>query len=413
MTDLISVDDALDRILKNFYPKPEEYCNLHNAYGRIISRDIAALSDLPPFTNSSMDGFAVISADVAAATRSDPVELTVDYDIPAGSFPQKLITSGHSARIMTGASLAPGADAVIPVENTDSLRNDPACIFPFSVKVFSNVAKGDNIRPKGMDIKKGDPLIQKSSRLRPQEISALAALGISKIPVYQRPRIAILSTGDELVEPGESLPPGKIHESNSYSLLGLSKDLGCDVLYLGIAPDDRVEIKNQLDRCVSQGIDLIITSAGVSVGAFDYVKEVIESAGHINFWRVNMRPGKPVAFGEYRSIPLIGLAGNPVSAFVGFLVFIRPVILRISGVQNVFPAYIPMKIDSAVESDGRQSYLRANANLIDGEWFAHPASHQGSGNVLSMVNSNALLLIPPGVKSLPANSIVNTWYLEK
>ena len=412
MTDLISVENALDRILKNFYPKPEELCNLQDAYGRIISRDITALSDLPPFTNSSMDGFAVITADVASATRSHPIELIVDYDIPAGSFPQKSVISGHAARIMTGAAVPSGADTVIPVENTDSLRNDPACTFPFRVKVFSNTSIGENIRPRGMDIKKGDPLIQKSSRLRPQEISALAALGISRVPVHQKPKVAILSTGDELVEPGESLPPGKIHESNSYSLYGLSKDLGCEVLYLGIAPDDKVEIKNQLDRCVSQGIDLIITSAGVSVGAFDYVKEVIESDGHINFWRVNMRPGKPVAFGNYRSIPLIGLAGNPVSAFVGFLVFIRPVILKISGVKKIFPTFIPMKIDAAVESDGRQSYLRANAALIDGEWIAHPASHQGSGNVLSMVNSNALLIIPPGVKSLPVNSLVNTWYLE-
>lgn len=167
-----------------------------------------------------------------------------------------------------------------------------------------------------------------------------------------------------------------------------------------------------MDLCVSQGIDLIITSAGVSVGAYDYVKEVIEAAGRIEFWKVNMRPGKPVAFGNYRSIPIIGLAGNPVSAFVGFLVFIRPVILKISGIEKLDPEFIPMRIDSAVESDGRQSYLRATAILKDGEWIAHPASHQGSGNVLSMVNSNALLIIPPGVKSLPANSKVQTWLLE-
>ncbi len=263
-----------------------------------------------------------------------------------------------------------------------------------------------------MDVKKGEPIISKSSSLRPQEVSALAAMGIFRIPVHQRPRVAILSTGDELISPEKSLPPGKIHESNSYSLYGLAKDLGCEVINLGIAPDDRDEIKNQLDRCVSQEIDLIITSAGVSVGAFDYVKDVIESSGHIDFWRVNMRPGKPVAFGDYRSIPLIGLAGNPVSAFVGFLVFIRPVILKISGVKKIFPELTSMKIDAPVESDGRQSYLRANAALVNGEWIAHPASHQGSGNVLSMVNSNALLIIPPGVKSLPVNSWVRTWLLE-
>ena len=348
----------------------------------------------------------------ASASPSNPVQLIVDYDIPAGSFPHEKITPGHAARIMTGAALPPGAEAVIPVENTDSLRNDSACTFPFFVSVNSSVSAGENIRPRGMDVKKGEPIISKSSSLRPQEVSALAAMGIFRIPVHQRPRVAILSTGDELISPEKSLPPGKIHESNSYSLYGLAKDLGCEVINLGIAPDDRDEIKNQLDRCVSQEIDLIITSAGVSVGAFDYVKDVIESSGHIDFWRVNMRPGKPVAFGDYRSIPLIGLAGNPVSAFVGFLVFIRPVILKISGVKKMFPELTSMKIDAPVESDGRQSYLRANAALFNGEWIAHPASHQGSGNVLSMVNSNALLIIPPGVKSLPVNSWVRTWLLE-
>lgn len=411
MTDLISVDDAINRILNSISSKGEELSVLMDSYGRYLSRDVRALTDLPPFTNSSMDGFAVIASEIKTASPSLPVELIADFDIPAGSHPTQTIYPGHAARIMTGAPLPPGADAVIPVENTDSIRHEENKSFPFPVKVFSCVSTGENIRPKGMDIKNGEILIRKSTRLRPQEISALAALGITQVPVVQRPKVAILSTGDELITPEVTLEPGKIHESNSYSLIGLAKELGCEVRNLGIAPDDREEIKKRLDQCVSQKIDLIITSAGVSVGAYDYIKEVIEASGRIDFWRVNIRPGKPVAFGNYHSIPLVGLAGNPVSAFVGFLIFIRPIILKMFGVANLEPDLIPMRIDAAIESDGRQSYLRANAYFKGGEWIAHPASHQGSGNVLSMVNSNALLIIPPGVKSLPADSKVHTWLL--
>lgn len=412
MSELISVQEALDRILETFNANPEEICGLDQAYDRVISRDVAAISDLPPFTNSSMDGFAVRSVDLASASEEEPVELVVDYDIPAGSHPVFEVFSGHAARIMTGAPLPPGADAVIQVERTSSLRHESRIDFPFRIQVFSPVKNGENIRPKGMDITKGETLIRKSSRLRPQEISALAAIGIHQVPVYRQPRIAILSTGDELVSPQTELTPGKIHESNSYSLIGLSRALGCQVFNLGIVADQKVEIEKKLNECVHLGVDLIITSAGVSVGAFDYVKDVIESAGEINFWRVNMRPGKPVAFGNFRSIPLIGLAGNPVSAFVGFLIFVRPVILKLSGITDLLPKIVRMTLDAPIESDGRQSYLRANAHYSNGVWVAHPASHQGSGNVLSMVNSNTLLIIPSGVKSLPINAIVDAWLLD-
>jgi molybdopterin molybdotransferase len=412
LTDLLPVDQALTTILSAFQSAPEELVPLKDAYFRVLSRDINASTDLPPFTNSSMDGFAVISRDTSSASYENPVSLTVDYDIPAGSNPEKTILPGHAARIMTGAPVPQGADAVVQVELTDSSRHDSLIKFPFILKVSSSVESGENIRLKGMDTHKGEPVLKGSSRLRPQEISALASFGFHHVPVHRTPRLAILSTGDELVPPEKPLLPGKIHESNSYSLEGLSKSMGCEVINLGIVADDKNEIKQKLDLCCELKIDLIITSAGVSVGAFDFMKEVIENNGKIDFWRVNMRPGKPIAFGSYRGIPLIGLAGNPVSAFVGFLVFIRPVVLKISGIQNLLPEVIPMTIDSPVESDGRQSYLRATSVFKDGKWIAHPASHQGSGNVLSMVNANTLLIIRPGVKSLPINSTVDAWLLD-
>jgi molybdopterin molybdotransferase len=412
LSDLMPVDQALERILARFTPKPEEFCSLNDSYGRVLSRDILASTDLPSFTNSSMDGFAVIASDVKDASRENPISLIVDYDIPAGSQPTREITAGHAARIMTGAPLPPGTNAIVPVEETDADRYSTTSVFPFSLKVMSSAKVGDYVRPQGMDIHAGDLVIRKSTCLRPQEISALASQGIHQVPVFRSPRVAILSTGDELIPPEEPLSPGKIHESNSYSLLGLSKSLGCEVFNLGIVRDDKSEIQARLDRCCDLQIDLIITSAGVSVGAYDLVKQVIGSHGQIDFWRVNMRPGKPIAFGSYRSIPLIGLAGNPVSAFVGFLVFIRPVLFRLSGMQKLTPDMVTMILDEGIESDGRQSYLRANSRFENGKWIAHPASHQGSGNVLSMVNANTLLIIPSGVKSLPINSLVNAWLID-
>jgi len=412
LTELIPVDQALLTILDGFKPTIEEHIPLDEAYGRVLSRDINATTDLPPFTNSSMDGFAVISRDTIKASPAKPVNLIIDFDIPAGSYPEKGIISGHAARIMTGAPLPAGSDAVVQVESTNSPRNDPSVTFPHTIQVFSPVLPGENIRPKGMDIQKEEPVLKRSARLRPQEISALASFGIHKVPVHRIPRIAVLSTGDELIPPEKNLAPGKIHESNSYSLVGLSKSLGCEVINLGIVPDDKTEIKRKLDLCCDLEIDLIITSAGVSVGAFDFVKDVIKSDGKIEFWRVNMRPGKPIAFGYYKGTPLIGLAGNPVSAFVGFLVFIRPAILILSGIEKITHDVIPMTIDAPIESDGRQSYLRANSTFKNGKWVAHPATHQGSGNVLSMVNANTLLIVPPGVKSLPVNAYVDAWLLE-
>jgi molybdopterin molybdotransferase len=412
LKDLLPVDQALTTILSAFQPATEELVPLKDAYYRVLSRNINATTDLPPFTNSSMDGFAVISQDTSSASYENPVSLTIDYDIPAGSNPEKSILPGHAARIMTGAPVPQGADAVVQVESTDSSRHDSSIKFPFNLKVFSPIKSGENIRLKGMDTHKGDPVLKSSSRLRPQEISALASFGFHQVPVHRTPRLAILSTGDELVPPEQPLLPGKIHESNSYSLEGLSKSMGCEVINLGIVGDDKNEIKRKLDLCCDLNIDLIMTSAGVSVGAFDFMKDVIRTNGKIDFWRVNMRPGKPIAFGSYRGIPLIGLAGNPVSAFVGFLVFIRPVVLKISGIKDLLPEVIPMTIDSPVESDGRQSYLRATSVFKDGKWIAHPASHQGSGNVLSLVNANTLLIIRPGVKSLPINSTVDAWLLD-
>jgi molybdopterin molybdotransferase len=243
-------------------------------------------------------------------------------------------------------------------------------------------------------------------------MGVLVTLGFAKVEVYRTPRVALLSTGDELCSPGEPLKPGQIYDTNSIFLAALTERAACQVVRLGIARDDPQVIRAALDQAYAEKVDLIVTTAGVSVGAHDYVRSVIESNGSIKFWRVNMRPGKPIAFGRYRGVPVIGLAGNPVSAFVGFLVFIQPVLQKLSGTATTFPHLVQAVTSHAIESDGRQSYLRAVVSRKPNGFEATLTGHQGSGNLYSLVQANALLIVPPGVKSLPAGVTLNAWLLD-
>jgi molybdopterin molybdotransferase len=251
--------------------------------------------------------------------------------------------------------------------------------------------------------------------LRPQDIGMLAMLGIAKAMVFRRPRAALLSSGNELAPVDQPLEPGKIRDTNSYTLHALVAGAGCEVVALGIAPDQREAIRDLFDRAADSQTDVIISSAGVSVGALDFIKDVVESNGRLDFWRVNMRPGKPLAFGEYRGIPFLGLPGNPVSAFVGFEVFVRPALTRLGGRSTEsgakFRTRMRVRLAEPVESDGRESYLRAVVEDRDGALSAHLTGHQGSGNLLSLVQANALLIIPAGVKSLAIGAQVDAWLL--
>jgi len=243
-------------------------------------------------------------------------------------------------------------------------------------------------------------------------VGILAQLGVADVPVYRRPRVALLATGDELLTPEQPLAPGKIRDSNSYSVAALLERDGAEVHRLGIAPDQFGEIKRRMDEAVQENVDLILTTAGVSVGTFDYVRSVVESDGSLDFWRVNMRPGKPVAFGDYRGKPIIGLPGNPVSAFVVYEVFTHPVVQVLAGIRDSRRFSIKATLAEPVESDGRESYLRAVVQTMQGTAVARLTGHQGSGNLFSLVQANALLIVPSGVKSLPAGSEVEAWLLE-
>jgi len=409
---MLSVSDARTRILATFTPVETVTLPIDDLAGRVLAVDVNATTDFPPFDNSSVDGFAVKISDAAAATSDSPRTLNVIDDIRAGTYSTTPIRPGQCARIMTGAPLPPGAEAVVMVEDTDFKVRFSESIAPKTVTVFQSVRPGKNVRQRGDDLHEGDKVMFSGRRLGAQEIGLLAMLGFPEMLVYRRPRVALLSSGDELLPVEAELTPGKIHDANSYMLAALLESSGVELIRLGVASDTEADVRSRLERAVQEKADLIISSAGVSMGAFDYIKAVVESDGGLDFWKVNMRPGKPLAFGKFHGIPFFGLPGNPVSAFVGFEVFVRPALEKLSG-----QAFHPRPTQTArlaepVESDGRETYLRVIVNEENGQLTARLTGHQGSGNLLSLVQANALLILPSGVKSLPASSEVQIWPLE-
>jgi molybdopterin molybdotransferase len=408
---LLSVDEARERILSHFQPVTTETVPLVDCASRVLAQDIRAATDLPPFDNSSMDGFAVRARDVEGASTDSPRSLRVVADIPAGSHPTISLAPGEAARIMTGAPMPDGADAVVPVEDTDFQNRDAGALAPGEVQIFRAAPPGANKRTRGMDIKSGEVVLRQGRFLKPQDLGLLATLGFANILVYRKPRVALFSSGDELLAVDAALEAGKIRDSNSYTLAALIKGAGAEAVRLGVAKDSHEAVKTLLEKAVEHRVDLILSSAGVSVGAFDFVKQAIESNGKMDFWRVNMRPGKPVAFGRYGTIPFIGLPGNPVSAFVGFEVFVRAALGRLSGSSSGSRPTVRVRCAQQIDSDGRESYLRAQIREEQDTWVAHLTGHQGSGNLYSLVQANALLIIPAGVKCVPAGQEINAWLI--
>ena len=409
---MLSVSEARARILAIFEPVETAILPISGLAGRVLARDITAKTDFPPFDNSSVDGFALQSGDIARARQDSPRSLDVAADIRAGTYSNIPIESGQCARIMTGAPLPPGADAVVMVEDTDFNNREAGSLAPQRVTVYKSLQPGENVRRHGMDMHAGDQVLSRGTRLRAQEVGLLAMLGLSEAPVYRAPKVALLSSGDELLPVEAALTPGKIHDANSYILAALSESAGVEIIRLGVASDTEADVRIRLKRAVEEKADVIISSAGVSVGAFDYIKTVVESDGELDFWKVNMRPGKPLAFGKYHGIPFFGLPGNPVSAFVGFEVFVRPALEKLSGQAARPHRYQKARLAEPIESDGRESFLRAIVTEEQGQLTARLTGHQGSGNLLSLVQANALLIVPSGVKSLPANSEAQIWLIE-
>jgi molybdopterin molybdotransferase len=410
-TQLLNVSEALGRLLDHFSPLEIIQIPLAAAGGRILAEDILAPGEMPPFPNSGMDGFACQSVDVAGVSLAQPVSLRVVGDIPAGSMTERRLLPGEAMRIMTGAVVPEGADAVVPVENTDFNQRQTGVEAPEMVKIFHPAGPGENVRPVGQDIRQGEVVMTRGQRIRPQDAGLLSMLGQAMVPVRRRPRVAVLSSGDELVAVDQELTPGKIRDANTIMLLGLVEQYGGEAVDLGIVPDRLEEVQAALTQAVDAGVDLIVSSAGVSVGALDFVREAVERDGRIIFWRVNMRPGKPLVFGYYRQVPFVGLPGNPVSAFVGFEVFLRSVLLKMLGLEDLKRLTLRARMLEPLESDGRETYLRGIVDWQEGELVGRLTGHQGSGNLRSLVQANALLIVPSGVKYVPTGDQVDVWIL--
>jgi molybdopterin molybdotransferase len=404
----ISVDEALERILSCITPLDSEVVSIVEALQRVLAEDIVSTTDIPPFANSAMDGYAVRAADVAHASPSAPIALTVIGEVPAGRVPECAIESSTAVRIMTGAPMPPGGDAVIPFEDTDQGRQ--------RVRVYQVVRAGDNMRYAGEDIRKGQVVLLARDVLRPADIGVLASLGYSQVKVFRRPRVAILATGDELVDVDEPIAPGKIRNSNEYTSIALVARYGGIPVPLGIARDTPESLTAKIREGLSKQADLFLTSAGVSVGDFDMVKDVLAAEGEMVFWQVAIKPGKPLAFGHVRGVPLLGLPGNPAAAAVAFEVFARPALLKLGGHTSWKKPSVQASLDEAVHNSGRRHFMRARMRReADGYHVTTRGSGvqvQGSGILSSLVWANGLVVVPEEVTFIPAGSPVEVWILD-
>jgi molybdopterin molybdotransferase len=414
MTDqqnLLSVAEAQQAILTNIRPLEAERVDLLEALGRVLAADVESDIDLPPFDNSSMDGYAVRALELSGVSADRPARLPVSADIPAGHAVATELQPGTVARIMTGAVLPQGADAVVPVEDTDDggRGSNP---LPESVAIFRSVAAGAFVRYAGDDVKRGEKVLTAGTPIRPAEIALLAAVGQTQVPVYRRPRVAILATGDELVTPDQIPGPGQIRNVNEDAVAALVRRYEGLPVRLGIARDRFEDVAERLESAIEQQVDLIVASAGVSVGAYDFVKEAVAAHGSIDLWRVRMRPGKPLAFGNYRGVPFFGLPGNPVSTMLTFEQFVRPVLRVMAGLAQWRKPTITVTLLEAIESDGRETYARAWVEQAGNRWTARLSGGQGSNMLSSLVRANALLIVPEGILHLEAGALAQAQMLD-
>ncbi|HSG14860.1 MAG TPA: gephyrin-like molybdotransferase Glp [Anaerolineae bacterium] len=414
MSDLqdISVTEALALILGDVAVLSTEEIPLLMTLNRVLAEPIVAGDQLPPFPNSAMDGFALRAADVCTATRENPATLEVIGEIAAGSAPDLTIVPGSAVRIMTGAPVPEGADAVVPVEDTTEPIGQVWQPPPTQVTVFRAVSAGDYVRQAGEDVQAGKMVLSAGTRIRPQEIGLMASLGVASASVVRQPRVGILATGDELVGLDDSLSKGKIRNSNSFAQAAQVIEAGGSPLLLGVARDSVSDLRERLAEGLEKGVNVFVSSAGVSVGAYDVVKHLLESEGRVRFWRVRMRPGKPLTFGDYVGVPYFGLPGNPVSAMVSFERFVRPALLKMGGHADLVRPKVAVSLSGEIDSDGRESYVRAYVHKTEEGYVATPTGLQGSHMMTSLTEANALVIVPEGKESVSHGTQLMAMMLE-
>jgi len=401
---VIGVDEALDRILSYVEVLPPEEKPLIDALGQVLTEDITSSFDIPPLDNTAMDGYAVRAGDTAGADADNPVLLDVIGEVAAGYEFEGEVTPRAAVRIMTGAPVPPGADAIVPFEETDEpFEKAPsgARRFAASVRVFKEANVGANIRRAGEDVRAGTVLVSHGTILRPSEIGVIASVGRATVSVIRRPVVAVLSTGDELLEPGHPRTGARIYDSNAHSIGALVRRYGGIPRLLGIAKDTVEALTAKIHEGLAA--DLLITSAGVSRGDYDIVKDVLTREGEIDFWTVAMKPGKPLAFGSFqtdgRRVPHIGLPGNPVSSMVAFDLFGRPAMMKMMGKRDWRRPVVHAIAEERIvnRNDPRLFLARCMVTERDGRYFASLTGAQGSGILTSMVRANALTLIPADI----------------
>jgi molybdopterin molybdotransferase len=397
---LILVRQALEEILLRLVPLPPRRVDLPAALGLVLAEEVQSSEDLPPWANSAVDGYAVRAEDCRQASPESPVRLEVLEEVRAGRLPTRPLAAGQASRIMTGAPLPQGADTCVMVEDTREVAG--------RVEVLRAPRPGQNVRPAGEDVRRGETVLPAGTLMGPAEIAMAAALGRPELLCHRRPRVAILATGDELVEPGAPVGPGQIRNSNSYALEAQVRLLGAEPLRLGPVPDRPRAIEAALAGAL-EASDLVLTSAGVSVGEHDHVKTAMERLGlGLIFWRVAMRPGKPLVFGVTETgKAVLGLPGNPVSCMVTFEVFARPAILRLLGARDLDPPTLRARLAAPVAKVPElRFFLRCRLRPAEDGWLAETTGPQGSGILKSMVQAQGLLEIPEGVARLEAGEPV-------
>lgn len=388
--EMLGVDAAREHVLAAVRPLPPVDLPLLDAVGLVLAEDVVADADIPPFRNSAMDGYALRAADVAGATAERPVRLAVVAEVAAGTPEPAPLAPGQAVRIMTGAPLPAGADTVVRFEETDEFDAGPR---RSQVAVRRAVRPWENVREAGEDVRAGSVVLPRGTVLRPAAVGILASLNRATVRVHRRPRVGILSTGDEVVDLGPELRPGQIRNSNSYTLAALVRESGGEPVLLGVARDRTEEIRVKLR--LAQDVDLLITSGGVSIGDFDLVKQVLQAEGEVSLWQVRIKPGKPMAFGRVGEVPLLGLPGNPVAAFVAFVQFGRPALRTMLGHRDLGLPTVRARLLEGHENRGRRRhFVRGIVERRGEEWVAWPCGLQGSGVLTSVTAANCLIVLP-------------------
>ncbi|MFQ5449870.1 MAG: gephyrin-like molybdotransferase Glp [Nitrospinaceae bacterium] len=401
---MITVDEALEIILSKIKFKGVEKIPIGESLGRVLMEDIVARRNNPPMDNSAMDGYALIAADIQSASPENPVKLEVTEEIAAGYRSESVLKPGQAFRIMTGAPIPQGADAVIMQEDTEKNGS--------SVLVKDNAVIGENIREAGEDVRAGEVVIPRGSPITPAQVGMMAVVGRSQVFVSQRPRVAILSTGDEILDLDEQPSGPCIFNSNGYMLSAQVRSAGGIPVYLGIARDTEKDLLEKFHWALE--CDLVVSSGGVSVGDYDLVKASLEKLGQeMLFWKVAMKPGKPLAFGKIGEKPIFGLPGNPVSSFVSFEQFVRPSIRKVLGCRELTAKKVRAKLTRTIhKKSGRLHFLSCVVSLNQGQYTVTPAQEQGSGILKSTVKANGLLVFPLNATELKEGETVTVQLLE-